>query len=472
MKAHWQILHAIALRIGLFAGLLLSIPLAVRLYGLHEANPVASMIALAIGLPAILYFVGGLLGGAVANLLGGTRASLIPAYRRRVLTVSVLLGLCMWALVPLYYLSGGFAVYGIPWLRWVPLWSYGLLGLGFVGGLVAPDLGTGAGILTWSRASVVRSCLVALVWLAPTLIGFTPSLRNSLNAPLDVALPGVTPMAMLCLLLGPLSWPAMVRLAARLTADVPVVKRNLAEQMRSGSSAAWGLSALVGRTHKRARLRIEFLVFQPALLSMVNVSLIFAAVFVGLQVLWAGLVPKGMEFSPVLKTSWQSALTGMFAVVFMPVFTGAIDLPRLGRSLLLPGQIKRQNLPGQLFKRLLSVWIGGALAVLIPVAAISLWMGAPASTLAWFSILVAWGIYVAAAFEFFRAPRSGKKAAIDPVGIALGMCLLMLTTLAKTFFFDIYPIWVCLTVIACAFVIPAALYGLGLKRWATMEYGA
>jgi hypothetical protein len=232
------------------------------------------------------------------------------------------------------------------------------------------------------------------------------------------------------------------------------------------------LSTLVGRTHKRERLRIEFLMFQPVLLSMVTVPLILVVVFVGLQVLWAGLVPKGMEFSSVLKTSGQSALIGMFAVVFMPVFTGAIDLPRLGRSLLLPGQIKRQNLPGKLFKRLLSVWIGGALSALIPAAAISLWMGAPASTLAWLSILVIWGICVAAAFEFFRAPRSGRKAALDPVGIALGMCLLMLTTLAKPFFFDVFTVGVCLAVIACAFGIPVVLYHLGLKRWATMEYGA
>ena len=279
MKAHWQIVYALARRIGVFAGLLLGIPLAVRLVGLYELNPMASRIAMTIGYPLILWFVGGLLGGAVANLLGGTRATLIPAYRRRVLTVSVLLGLGLWLLVPLYYVAEGVLTIQIPWLRWVPLWSYGLLGLGFIGGTLSPDLGSGERAFTWSRESWVRHVLVLAIWLAPTLIALSPSLRDWLNVPIDGALPGFTVMAVLCLLLGPLSWPAAVRLLERLRSDNSPVKRNAVEQMRSGGNTAWGLPALVGFTHGRGRLRIEFLVFQPALLSMLTTPLVFAAVF-------------------------------------------------------------------------------------------------------------------------------------------------------------------------------------------------
>jgi hypothetical protein len=242
--------------------------------------------------------------------------------------------------------------------------------------------------------------------------------------------------------------------------------------MRSGGNTSWGLSAIASRTHGKGRLRIDFLVFQPALLSMVTAPLIFAAGYVGFQVLWAGLQVVGMEFAPAFKIEWNSVLFGMFIIPMIPIFSGAIDLPRMGRSLLLPGQFKRHSLPEQLFKRLLSVWFGGVLVAMTPIAAIVLWNGTPVSTLAWFSILVTWGICIAVAFEFFHAPRTERKAAVDPVRIALSMALLLLFSLAKPFFFDVYPAWVCLTVIACSFVIPVVLYHLGLKRWKTMEYGA
>ena len=420
----------------------------------------------------IMWFVGGLLGSAVANLLGGDRIGLIPAYRRGVLTVSVLLGLCLWALVPLYYLSGGFAVDGIPWLRWAPLWSYGLLGLGFIGGAMQSALIGCGGSLSWSRENWVHSLFVTSVWLAPTLIAFTPALRDWLNAPLDAALPGVTMMATLCLMLGPLSWPAVVHLRARVRPHTPVVKLSVAEQMRSGGNTAWGLAAIAGRTHGRGRLRVEFLVFQPALLSMVTAPLIFAAWFGGFQILAEGLQVAGMDIAPGFRINWKSVLFGLFVIPLIPVFSGAIDLPRLGRSMLLPGQFKRHNLPGLLFKRLLAVWIGGVLVAMTPIAAFALWNGTPASALAWFSILVAWGICTAVAFELFHAPRAERKTAVDPVRIALFMALLLLFSLAKPFFFDTYPVWLCLAVIACAFVIPVVLYHLGLKRWNTMEYGA
>jgi hypothetical protein len=472
VKAHWHILRAIARRVGVFAGLLLSMPLAVRLYGWHEPNPVASMIALAIGFPLVLWFVGGLLGGAVANLMGGTRALLVPAYRRRVLTVSVLLGLCLWALVPLYYLSGGFAIDGIPWMRWVPLWSYGLLGLGFIGGTLSPDLGTGERALTWSRESWARSLLVLVVWLTPTFIAFNPLLRDWLNFPLDATLPGITPMAILCLLLGPLSWPAVVLLTARARSDTPTVNRNWAEQVRAGTNAAWGLPALARRTHGAGQLRIEFLVFQPALLSIVIAPLIFETFFLIFQVLVGGLVTNGMDFFAVLKTNANSLPIIALMIPLTPIYAGAIDLPRLGRSLLLPGQFKRRNLPAQLFKRLLSVWIGGALVSAISLAAMALWMGTLASTVAWFSLMVVWCICVAATIDYFRAPRAEKKVALDPVRIALSMGLMLMGTLAKPFFFDVYPAWICLAVFAVAFVIPVVLYRLGHKRWDTMEYGA
>jgi hypothetical protein len=430
------------------------------------------MVALAIGLPTIMWFVGGLLGSAVANLLGSDRARLIPAYRRRVLTVSVLLGLCLWALVPLYYLSGGFAVDGIPWLRWAPLWSYGLLGLGFIGGAVQSDLIGSGDSLSWSRENWLRSLLLTMVWLVPTLIGFNPVLRDWLNAPLDAALPGVTAMAMLCLMLGPLSWPAVVLLREGVRTDKPVVKRSVAEQMRSGGNAAWGLAAIARRTHGQGHLRIDFLVFQPTLLSVMTAPLIFAACFGVFQVVWTGLEMVGMVSAPLFEINWNSALFGMFVIPLTPIFSGAIDLPRLGRGLLLPGQFKRQNLPVQLFKRLLSVWIGGVLVAMIPIAAIALWSGTPASELAFFSILLAWGVSTTVSFEFFHAPRAERKAAIDPVRIVLFIALLLLLSLAKPFLFDSYPPWLFLTVIACAFVIPVALYRLGLTRWKTMEYGA
>jgi hypothetical protein len=474
VKTYWQILRALARRIGLFTGLLLCIPLTVRLVGLLEPTPRAAMITLAFGLPMILWFAGGLIGSAATHLLGGSRATLIPGYQRRVLAVAVLLGLGLWALVPLYYLAGGFVVDEIAWLRWVPLWSYGLLGLGFIGGALQPDLGIGEGMLTWSRGSWARQLLLILVWLMPTLIAFNPPLRDWLNTPLDAELPGITLMAVLCLMLGPLSWPAVLRLVQRVRWETPAVRRNWSEQLRAGTpnSSAWGLPAIARRLHGKGRLRIEFLVFQPGLLGLGVAGAMFPVFFLGFLLVFGGLAPTGMGAAQLMESNLPALLFGILMIPVTPILAGAIDIPRLGRSLLLPGQFRRASLPTQLFKRLLAVWIGGVLAAMVPAAAIALWFGTPASALGWTALLLLWGICLAVAVEFFRASGAAKKTAGDPVRIAFGMGLFLIFGLAKPFFFDVYSALVCLGVMALAFVAPVLLYHLGLKRWTTMEYGA
>ncbi len=472
MSSYWHILRAVVRRVGVFTLLLLAIPLTVRLYGLHAPNPIASMVTLAIGFPTILWFVGGLLGSAASSLLPGTPSTLVPAYHRKVLTVIVLLGLGLWSLVPLYYVAGGFAVNQIAWLRWVPLWSYGLMGLGFVGGLLAPNLGNASAALSWSRQGWARRVLLTLLWLLPFIVASSQPLRHWLTAPLDHDLPGITLLAMVCLLVGPLSWFAIARLVAPLQSPATAVKRSWAEHMRSGANSAWGLPAIAARLHGKGRPRIEFLVFQPTLLTMGIAPLIFIAWFLAFQVLMAGSAPTGFASTAFLKANVDTLLVCMFIIPVAPLYSGAIDLPRLGRGLLLPGQFRRSSLPGQLLKRLLAVWIGGALLALVPVAAFALWLGTSAATIGWIAVLLVWGIVLAVAVEFFRAPRAARKAANDPVRIALGMGLLLVFVLAKPFFFDVYAAWACLPVIALAFVIPGVLYRQGLKRWHTMEYGA
>lgn len=472
MRAHGLVLRAVARRIGVFTLLLLGIPLTVRLYGLHAPNPIASMVTLAIGLPTILWFAGGLLGSAASSLLNGTRSTLVPGYRRKVLTVIVLTGLGLWSLVPLYYAAGGFAVDQIAWLRWVPLWSYGLLGLGFIGGIFATDLGCASSAWSWSRQSVTRTVPLMLLWMLPFIVAANQPLRQWLTAPRDRELPGVSVLAMACLLLGPLSWFAIARLAARLQSPATAVKRSLAEQMRSGANNAWGLPAIAARLHGKGRTRIEFLVFQPTLLAMGIAPLIVAVCALAFQVLMAGVTQTGFVFTEFLKANLNAMLIFFFIIPLGPIYSGAIDLPRLGQGLLLPGQFRRSSLPRQLFRRLLAVWIGGALLALLPAVAIVLWLGTSVASLGWIAVLLIWGIVLAASVEFFRAPRAPRKAVNDPVRIALSMGLLLVVGLAKPLFFDVYTAWVCLLVMALAFVIPGVLYRKGLKRWHTMEYGA
>ena len=369
MNAYWQILRALTRRNWLFAGLLLCIPLTVRMVGLYDPNPIASMVTLAIVFPAILWFTGGLLGNTAGALLHHMTAPLVPAYHRKVLTVVILQGLGLWSLVMLYYAGGGYAVDKIAWLRWAPLLSYGLLGLGFIGGLLAPGLGNASPALSWSPRGLARRTLLALLWVLPFAVISSQTLRDWLTLPLSQEQPGVTPLSVACLLVGPLSWFSIVQLLAPLQPPATAVKRTMAEHVRSGAGGTWGLPVAASWLHRRSRPRIEFLVFQPMLLNMVIAPLIIVAVFVALQALIAAQV--GFTITHFLKVNLNTLLIAVFIIPIGPIHSGPIDLPRLGQGLLLPGQFRRPSLPVQLFRIMLTVWIGGAMVALAPLAGLA-----------------------------------------------------------------------------------------------------
>jgi hypothetical protein len=467
---YWQILRAITPRIALMTVLLIAIPVGIRLYGLFEPNPIAIAFALAF-LTAMTWFVGGLVGSAVANLMGAVRLRLIPAYRRRLLSVVVVLGLCLWSLVPLLLASSDFDPVPIPWLRWAPLWSYGLMGLGFVGGFCAPEMSKWSGPLSWSRLTWTRTLPFAITWMLPVVVVSSESLRRWLSIPLDAGLPGFTPLAVLCLLVGPLSWPAIVSLLTAPRQDSPVTKRDWESQLRSGNGNAWSLSAVASRLHGEGRLRIEFLVFRPPLLSLWTSPWFYLIAIAGV-LLWFALTRGLGGTGDVLKMNLEPFLFAALTTALAPVYAGAIDVQRLGRSLLLPGQGNRATLPSQLFARLLWVWIGGVAVAMAPVAGIALWSGITPIKLGLFAFLISWGICCSAAVTFYRTPSASRKTVANPVDLGLGLLLMSSFMLAKTFFFDVYSVETCLSVIALAFVIPVALYRQGLKRWHTMEYGA
>ena len=471
MKADWLILKTLLRRIGLLTIMLVGGVLIVRLYGMvFQSNPVAVMMTL-VFTPMLGWFLGGQLGHVLGDMLRAPYCEFVPAYRRRVVRVSVVLGLALWALLAWNYAAGGFGTEPPAWLRWVPLWSYGTLGLGFIGGFLVFKTLNRIAITPWSRESWLRALTFLATCALPYLVAFNATFRNWVNTPLSDTLPGITGLALLCLWVGPLSWPVLIRLLPRVQPQTSEIQRDFQAHLRAGVGSAWGLPYFVQRLHRKGQTRIEFLVLQPTLLSLASGPLIAYGFLVGFMALWLLFNPK-LHLNTVLEMSAAGFLGGMAALPITPLWAGTINAQRIGRSLLLPSQSTRSKLPRQIFARTLRVWIGGIFVGLAPALGFTLLLGISSTLVALVATALLWVICTAGAFAFFRLPTRTKAPPNDPVGLGVGMVLMLCLIPAKTFLFDTYTTATSLAVIALAFVVPWMLYQLGIHRWKTMEYGA
>lgn len=488
MKAYQAILKALLRRLGWLALVLWGFPVGILVlvlagipWGIWHPAPLleigrgAILIALML-FPIVMWFIGLLLAQATMSLPLAAHVVLLPSYRRRVVADSAVLGFALWATVlPSFALQGLVANKDALWFHWAPLCAYGVLGLGFIGGICASNAqnANSSGLALWQRWMWVAPML-ATMWL-PITLTHAP-LWQWMTTPWLSDWVVFTPLGVLCLLVGPLTWRGIAALWM-VRAQVPSspVVRDVQTLTRSGNS--WGLASGVRWLHTKHSVRPEFLLFQPNLLSLVTLPLRYLVVFFGL------LAPLTVA-DQLLSTTPASlpALIEVCGMVLVPFFLALpltpalgsnLDLPRLGQCLLLPGiAFNRYTMPHQILSRMLAVWLIGAGFTMLPVAAYAVWAGASAKSVVLTTGLLVWGICTATAIAFFRQPRKATKAAGDPLETLVGFVLLGTVPCVHAFGIDALPFATACTAIVVGFLIPLALSLVGLHRWQNMSYSA
>ena len=474
MKAFVVIVKAFVRRSWLLTVLCLLLALA-PIVSLPLAGYFPNVPMVTIGVTAAAfasYFVGALFGNVLAPLMDCSAPSVVPGYGSRLLGVTSLLGVLAWVPTPLILGLGSVDLGIVPWLRWTPLWAYGALGGGFLLGVNVSGMGMYKGREFWRRY---------LLSLSPMLVvaAFSNSaFRELANAPLLATLPGITPLAVLCLLIGPLSWPALLARKVALRQPERSVgtprRRDLQSYYQRGGSAfdTWYLSRLVARWHSTAGVRPEFLVLSTFLLSswtMAGFVLIFP-ILMQIYILLMGQSVSATDFAVATMTPQLSLLLPFTTLT--PLMANVLDGPRLGRVLLMPGLPPRALVPSWMFRRLLAVWMFGTAFTLLPALGWAIWYSASAASLSLYALLSVWLVSLAATLTFWRTPSRKQWKGIDTVGTSTWFVLLMATAMLEPLFFSKFSPVVCAVVIGLLFLIPVGLYQSGLKRWKTMEYGA
>ena len=469
MKVYWLILRTIlgrSLLLTISWVLLVAITVLVRFYTFEESgrSTINFVVILA---PLFCWYLGSLLGSTAGGILYGQALQTVPGYGRRVLSACVFIGLVTWAPIPLFHPWGAATSNILPWSRWAPLWSYGLLGAGFLFGIHKANQADPSRRTRWPV-----SVLFFSPWIVPWAMVASTSFRLWITHPLLDALPGVNLLSLLCLLVGPLTWSfvAPLRPVDRRQGTGTVAKLN--EKAKGGTFVAtWTQSRLVALLHRRGRVRLEFLVFPLGLMAPWTLAALSVALStVGL--LWFELVGNPLPSRFPLEVLSFLPLTVFPFWAMTPLYAAFADAPGLSRALLLPGQPTRAQLPHWLMRRQLPLWLGGAACMFLVFGGWALWFGLGPRFLGLFFVLTLWSISTAATWTFWRFPGRSRHRLVDPVSLVAMFLLLPLDALAQPFFFRVFSTWVCLLVMVTAFVIPLTLYRSGLKRWQHMEYGA
>ncbi len=474
MRVLWVILQAFGRRSWLLTVLCLALLIApLSLLPLAADFPNLPLVTIGMAAAVVLSaFIGILLGTVVMPLIDCSAPSVVPGYGSRLLRVTSLLGILSWLPTPLIVAFGPVDLGLIAWLRWAPLWCYGAIGAGFLVGLNGSGMGMYKGREFWRRYVLVLLPML----LVPAFSN--DSFRELVNAPLLATLPGFTPLAVVCLLIGPLSWPAM--LAPKVAVRQPErsvgkpKRRDLQSYYQRGGSGfdTWYLSRLVARWHSRARVRPEFLVLSTYLLSSWTAAGFILSFPVLLQ-LYGLLMGQSVSHADFVATTMSSQLSIMLPITTLaPMLTNVLDGQRLGRVVLLPGLPPRALVPTWIFRRLLGVWLFGAAVTLLPALGWAIWYNASASSLALYALLSVWLVSLAATLTFWRTPSRKQWKGIDTVGAVTWFALFFASALLEPLLLSKFSPAVCALVIGLLFLIPVSLYQLGLKRWKTMEYGA
>ncbi len=456
--------------LSLFALVLVSLPIVALLTGWLFPESPAANIGLAMA-PLGSFFVGMLMGLVFARLTDFGGVLSLPGYGPRLLRVTSLLGVLAWLPIPLSLALGHIDLTFFAWLRWAPLWALGAMGMGFLMVAGSSVVAASKGYGHWSQFVWGFVPLAAIVLFTNTTAGAL------LNMPIFASLPGLTPMAVICLLLGPLSWPALLARKVKRTQNaraqgVPRPLDAMLRRRRGGNAFdTWYLSKLLTLWHSRERPRPEFLVFPPYLWS----SWLTGAVFIPVLAVFPSFVEilMGMPWRAPDYSHNGMGLAGVIpAMALMPIMLFSTDGARVGRILLLPGLKSRKTLPRWLLSSLLSRWMRGAVAALLPAAGLALWFGMEPVKLGLYAMLVLLLASYIAALTFWRIPRMKRSTQVDSIGLVFWVPSYAAIPLAEALLFDRFSAPVCVAAMCLLFAVPLTLYALALKRWQTMEYGA
>jgi hypothetical protein len=294
-------------------------------------------------------------------------------------------------------------------------------------------------------------------------------LQAWLNMSLFDTLPGVTPLALACLLLGPLTWGFFLSRRPDDREPVVTIRRNWEEQLRiGGPQAAWGLPFFVKHWHSRAKPRLEFMVLSPQLLTIwiafgiwTLVSVVIFAVFL--------ILGKPEQFVVFMKM--PILVWALFASI-QPINTPPLVAQRMGYGLLLPGAVRKTDLPKWLFSRMMLHWLSALVAMAIPLAAFALWAGMGLKHIAIFGVVWILCMCAVATMAFWRSPKWPRHKAIDSVMLLLGFAVMMgLVVAVSVDFTQFVSVTEFLVFCLATLSLSAWFYRQGLKRWANMEYG-
>jgi hypothetical protein len=458
--------------IAIFRALLRWSYLLVPLLVLMVALPLAAQLdtwnsryskGLFVLMPFISTCVGGLLGAVSASLMPGQIWRTVPAYGHRIVTVCLLTSIAVW--LPLVWsVPEAEIVARVPWTRWTALWCYGALGVGFVSGGAALYLRSGVLRCLW-----IALVLILLSWTVPNGWSSHAGFRRWGLTPLAGELPFFSPLGLICLLVGPMSWPLLAWMLNHGRQSPSIGGGTNWLKVAWNERGEWSLPLIARTSHGRDHLRSEFLVFPAATLSFWTLAWMPVAIP---PILFLWFLFMGEPGTAV--HSLRGALDGSFIVGMISQFGFALVPLKLmrppGQTLLLPGQPGRASLPRWWFERYLMISIIGASAVLFPVAGWALWLNYSPVKMLLFGVYWFWTMCSCISVIFWRMPLRARG--FDWLQFGLCLTLLVSTGAVADLFLNVYSSLTCLAVMGIAFMLPWALYRQGVKRWQRMDYGA
>ncbi|TXT37527.1 MAG: hypothetical protein FD135_3520 [Comamonadaceae bacterium] len=438
-------------------GLMVVVSLCVQVFGWRFGG--------ASGLAVLMLFlsscVGGLLGSFSASLMSGQAWQTFPVYASRIVTVCALTGMAV--SMPLLWSISEAEM--MNWTHWTVWWCYGALGLGFVSG----------GAALYLRSVVFRWLWVVLVimvlfWVMPNRWSRHTGFYHWGAAPLFEEIPFLSPLGLICLLVGPLSWPLLARMIAH-DRQPPFVDggSNWLTTIWN-ERGEWSLPFIAHRIHGRDHPQLEFLALPSSLLSLWT-SAWMPVVLPIIVWLWYQLTGEPgtavQSLKDVLREYFNVFLISSLSVLG---FAPANFSPRpAGQILLLPGQPCRFSFPKWWFQRYVWIAIVGASATLLPMAGWALWLGYSPIKLLLFALFLLWAMCSCISLHFWRVPIRVQGFDLVQLGVVVVMALFL--GLVDPYFLGVFSPVTCLIVMSLAFVLPWTLYQQGVKRWQRMDYG-
>lgn len=402
----------------------------------------------------VLLFVGLGLGYATSALWGADSRRLVPDYHRRLMRVVTVTALAIWAVVPLTYWLGNVNRDGIPWAGGVWLWSYGLMGLGFLFGYFTTRK------VHW----LMRVLMMSFGFLPLALMSYAP-FREWLFSPLAPAWPGYTPINLLSLLLGPHNWPFFfarempdvnVQAQAMLSPTLP----HTEQRVRTGTALdRFVMRELLNFFHAKGRLRPEFLVFPPAMLGWLWGPLAAA--------LFEGVFAKIGILDPAALGRTLVPLMVMF-VAIIPL-SASVERKSLGRYTLLPGAVHRRELPTWLTRRYFTVCAAAIALLWLPSLLAAIWDGIPVTSIGRFIAASLLSLAAATALQIFVLP--GKTAALSPPKVALSVFVGIVAAVNAGLIVNDAGAWLVFASVAVSIATSTVLYLWGLRRWKIIDLG-